>query len=80
MKKLDKILMLLILVTIVIFSVMGCGSKHWYKPDMTEEQFKRDHYECQRDVIFAQSGGYWVHTIGMFEQCMGSKGYKWIKN
>jgi uncharacterized lipoprotein YehR (DUF1307 family) len=78
MKKLDKIWLLLILVTIVIFSVTGCGSKHWYKPDMTEEQFKRDSYECERDVALAQAGGRQV-MVGMFDRCMESKGYNLVK-
>jgi hypothetical protein len=71
-----KIWLLLILVTIVIFSVTGCGSGHWVKPDMTEQQFKIDSYECERDSYNA------AHTVrhgGLYRRCMESKGYKLVR-
>lgn len=71
-----KILLLLILVTIVLFLVTGCGGGFWYKSDYDSGQFKKDAYECERDSWDAMHGQ--LHR-GIYNRCMRSKGYEYIK-
>jgi hypothetical protein len=69
--KLGVILFLLVLLS-------GCASGHWYKPNMTDEELKRDSYQCEKDTIW--TGYSWVRAKPFFRRCMESKGYEWVKD
>ena len=65
-----------IILFLLVF-LSGCSSGHWYKPNMTELELKRDSYECEKDTI--ATGYSWVRAKPFFRRCMESKGYEWIK-
>jgi hypothetical protein len=37
-------------VGLVTLALAGCASYSWIKPGMTQEEWQRDSYECQRDA------------------------------
>lgn len=61
------------------FFLVGCASMTWNKPDVTQAEFNKDSYECQRDA--RQSGYYGSGIAGainmreFLQMCMVSKGY-----
>jgi hypothetical protein len=95
MWKLDKILMLLILVTIILFSVTGCARPGYWRiigrepGPFTEEEkakFRQDLYECDKDsrVSSVYGGRSWVDTAhytdkNFFFRCMKLKNYEWVQ-
>jgi hypothetical protein len=56
------------LALIVCLLFVGCA-RPWTRPNTTDEQLKRDRYECERDM--KEVGG----QSFFFERCMFSKGY-----
>ena len=36
--------------TLVVFCCGYASPGHWYRPDMTQDQFRVDSYECERDA------------------------------
>jgi hypothetical protein len=57
----------------------GCAQKVWVKPGATQEEFRMDRYQCEKDV--RQSGHFdsgFLGTMEMqqfFNECMNAKGY-----
>jgi len=94
MRELDKILMLLILVTIVIFLVTGCARPgYWHivgRPSgpftvIEKTNFRQDLYQCRKDAEIVMWGGRgdWLYPgqgrDDWFKGCMRLKGYEWIR-
>jgi hypothetical protein len=44
----------------------------WAKPGVDARQMRRDLYECERHAVTADHG---EPSLGLFEQCMRSRGY-----
>ena len=66
----------------------GCASKgHWYKTDMTG--FNRDIIECRSSarytyILYSPNNQPPPQVLegfdqGIFDRCMKSRGYKWVK-
>src|SRR5262249_13388297 len=71
-----------LLLWFIAFAVLtGCASPRWAKVGLTQEQFRLESYECERDARQSYHGG-GDAVIGLFavksfyEQCMQAKGYR----
>jgi hypothetical protein len=60
--------------------LVGCASPRWAKVGLTQEQFRLESYECERDARQSYHGGDAVIglivTKSFYEQCMQAKGYR----
>jgi hypothetical protein len=65
-----------LLLTTVLFTV-GCGgSMRWSKPGMTQEQWKRDYFECDRDVTLMVKDTPAIFRYNtLLQQCLEGRGY-----
>lgn len=81
-----KILMIIFLIS----SLLGCATTTYYeKPGASDADFKRDNYECERDVRGLPYSPYSQSLSSMFmdeairlrlfEQCMEAKGWRKVK-
>lgn len=67
------------LLLVVLIGLSGCAQMGWEKPGSTIEEYRVDHYACEKD---ARQSGYFgggiYGTVNMqkfFNSCMESKGY-----
>ena len=49
--------------------LFGCAAHTWARPDMTQEEMRRDLEQCERDRKAVAGESFFV------ERCMFSKGY-----
>jgi hypothetical protein len=56
---------------LLVFTLLGCGPIMWYKKDLDRDQFKKDDYECIRDMKQSRA----PDDIDLYKLCMRSKGY-----
>ena len=70
---------------LAIALLTGCASYAWYKPGVTQQDFSRDTYLCERDM--RQSGYFGGGLVGamnrqeFFDRCMNANGYtKQVRN
>ena len=65
---------------LVLLMLVGCGTQMaWNKPGVTQAEFNRDRYSCERD---ARQSGYFgsglagaANMQGFFHRCMEAQGY-----
>ena len=75
-----KTAMAFITAVLLILMLAGC-TMTYTKPGLTQEEFNRDRYECQRAADAAAAGAAVGGTSNPFaarermQQCMESKGY-----
>jgi hypothetical protein len=61
----------------------GCGSHHWSKAGVTEQEFHADSYDCAKTsssdgASFTRFGGYQQGTTvskDLYRSCMRARGY-----
>jgi hypothetical protein len=60
----------------LLLALTGCASRsRWYKEGATAQEYKRDRYECNRDVMMMGRMARWVRDR-WFDECMESKGWE----
>jgi len=67
-------------IALVSFSLFGCATPMvWEKSGVSQADFKRDRYECERDM---RQSGYFgggisgsINRREFFKSCMGARGY-----
>jgi hypothetical protein len=73
-------IMILILACLV---VAGCAQTVWHKAGVTQAEFNKDAYECEKDA--RQSGHFGTGIVGAIafgqfqERCMVARGYSKMK-
>jgi hypothetical protein len=75
----------MLILGLVVALLTGCASYAWYKPGITQQDFARDTYLCERDM--RQSGYFGTGIAGainqqnFFDRCMNANGYtKQVQN
>lgn len=77
-------------VTLLLVTLLtGCSPTYWYIPpqEKTEQQIKRDTYECRRDsiaatqsvigsLVFSSRVGGATERVELMNQCMEVRGYR----
>lgn len=56
---------------LLVAIISGCGPIMWHKKGLDRDQFKKDDYECVRDMKQSRA----PDDIGLYKLCMRSKGY-----
>ena len=70
----------IILAVLIAVTLGGCAQYMWVKNGATDAEFRKDRYECERDM--RQSGYYGGGLYGALnmmefgEQCMRARGYQ----
>lgn len=64
----------LFIAAVCALSLCSCTT-YWTKPGLTDAQFRRDNYECERDAAQAGLGFGDLAAEGMREECMEARGY-----
>jgi len=63
----------------LMLGAAGCTPMMWVKPGLTEAEFRRDRYECERDArqsgYFGQGLAGQLNMIEFAKQCMRARGY-----
>lgn len=72
-----------IIIILISLLLVGCAAQTWNHPNLDQDRFKRDVYECQKDARFGayRYSGLWqiAWEERIFKECMESKGYYKVK-
>src|SRR5215510_6823562 len=72
-----------IAITIALLGLSGCAQYRWTHPSFTEANWRRDIYECERDM--RQSAYFGGGIVGQInandfqERCLQARGYSKVK-
>jgi hypothetical protein len=72
-----------IITTIAALGLGGCAEYAWTKPGLTQADFNRDSYNCEKDM--RQSGYFGGGLVGALnaqafeERCMTAQGYSKVR-
>ena len=73
--------MKLTILAIIVLTLTGCQYR-WTHPNLSEQAFNRDMYECDRDMRqshFANSLGGAIEGVVFRDRCMEARGYIKVK-
>ena len=68
-----------VIVVAFVALLSGCGPMIWNKPGVTQAEYNKDSYECEKDA--RQSGYFGTGLVGalnmrdFFKTCMVARGY-----
>jgi hypothetical protein len=76
------------LLTLIVVALGGCANYGWYKEGVSQQDAKRDNYDCLREAQQRVSGaqvnpygGPAVNTVvanpDLFDACAAARGYTW---
>ena len=64
------------LALVTVLALGGCATgNYWTKPGVTEQDFKRDYYQCMKDFR-AGAGSKYPRNLAYEEKCLEAQGYK----
>lgn len=65
---------LIALALLLALPLTACA-RHWVKDGATRQEYRQDHYACNRDTLMLPHADWGIQTL-MFRRCMESKGWE----
>ncbi len=59
---------------ILLIGMCGCAARYYAKPNMTQEEFNRDAYECKQQALAGSMNNVFI-ARDLQDQCMRARGY-----
>lgn len=78
-KEMKKIL--IVLLAMVGLLLVSCSTGYWTKPNFTNEEWKKDYYECDYNTHFyCYPQNEWLCWRANISMCLEARGYEYIQN